>query len=279
MNFSDKSLVVSGCSFSSGGGLDNPDFWETLFPNINKNDYLDVAGYPTEEFYHQIVDKNNYVYFLSKAGKFKEYFNLSEGGAGIYSTLQRLFRFIKENKDKNMFIIYQPPAYNRIEGVVNGNFKSFWGLKDSDEKLFDKYYKNFYDDIFHFYKSILEIDKLNELCKAKDIKFFLLDWNGVYDIESQYFKQKCVEYKQNRNTIYTDHVGWFSHKYEMWSYNFRKIVSDWKVINIKDFWQTNELDCKIKIDGKIVDHHLSPNGAKKLGKFLYEKINPKINLI
>ena len=45
-----------------------------------------------------------------------------------------------------MFIIYQPPAYNRIEGVVNGNFKSFWTLKDSDEKLFDKYYKNFYDD-------------------------------------------------------------------------------------------------------------------------------------
>ena len=81
-----------------------------------------------EEFYHQIVDKNNYVYFLSK-GKFKEYFNLSEGGQGIYSTLQRLFRFIKENKDKNMFIIYQPPAYNRIEGVVNGNFKSFLGFK------------------------------------------------------------------------------------------------------------------------------------------------------
>ena len=44
MNFSDKSLVVSGCSFSAGGGLDNPDFWETLFPNINKNDYLFHAG-------------------------------------------------------------------------------------------------------------------------------------------------------------------------------------------------------------------------------------------
>ena len=40
---------------------------------------------------------------------------------------------------------------------------------------------------------------------VKNIKFFIrLEW--VYDIESQYFKQKCVEYKQNRNTIYTDSI-------------------------------------------------------------------------
>ena len=65
----------------------------------------------------------------------------------------------------------------------------FWGLKDSDEKLFDKYYKNFYDDIFHFYKSILEIDKLNEFIRKKH-KVFLLDWNGVYDIESAIFQTK-----------------------------------------------------------------------------------------
>ena len=280
MNFSDKSLVVSGCSFSAGGGLDNPDFWETLFPNINKNDYLNEKGYPTEEFYHQIVDKNNYAYFLSEVAGFKEYYNLSEGSAGVYSTIQRLYRFIKENPKKDMFVIYQPPAYNRVETVVNGQFKSVWTLKDNDEKLFDLFYKNFYDDIFYFYKSILEIDNLVQLCKSKNIDYMILDWNGVYDIHSEFFIQKLKEYKEGRNKIYTDHMGWFSNKYEMWSYNLRKMVLDWNPLDIKNFWLKTDVNLKITKNGKIVDHHLSPNGAKKLGKFLLQKIKSnKKNLI
>ena len=104
MNFSDKSLVVSGCSFTSGGGLDNPDWWNFLFPDINKEEYIS-DGYPNESFYHEIVDKNNYVYFLSEVAGFKDYYNLSEGSAGVYSTIQRLYRFIKENPKKDMFVI------------------------------------------------------------------------------------------------------------------------------------------------------------------------------
>ena len=181
MNFSDKSLVVSGCSFTSGGGLDNPNYWDFLFPNINKEDYL-LNDYPIQPFYDEIVDKNNYVYFLSEVAGFKEYYNLSEGAAGVYSTIQRLYRFIKDNPKKDMFVIYQPPAYNRVEMVVNGKFKSLWTLKDSDKMKFHLFYKNFYDDIFYFYKSILEIDNLTQLCKSKNIDYLILDWDGFYDL-------------------------------------------------------------------------------------------------
>ena len=285
MNFSDKSLVVSGCSFTSGGGLDNPNYWDFLFPNINKEDYL-LNDYPIQPFYDEIVDKNNYVYFLSEVAGFKEYYNLSEGAAGVYSTIQRLYRFIKDNPKKDMFVIYQPPAYNRVEMVVNGKFKSLWTLKDTDKMKFHLFYKNFYDDIFYFYKSILEIDNLTQLCKSKNIDYLILDWDGFYDLNGEFFIEKIAEYKNGKNKNYSDHIGWFSNKYEMWEYDFKTIVSEWKYLNLKEFWiedapfgKDNSIKYKISKDKKILDGHLSPFGAKKLSEFIFRKINPKKNLI
>ena len=72
----------------------------------------------------------------------------------------------------------------------------------------------------------------------------------------------------------------------MWEYDFNTIVSEWKSLNLKEFWikdapfgKDNQIKYKISKDKKILDAHLSPFGAKKLSEFILEKINPKKNLI
>ena len=151
---------------------------------------------------------------------------------------------------------------------------------------FHLFYKNFYDDIFYFYKSILEIDNLTQLCKSKNIDYLILDWDGFYDLTGEFFIEKIAEYKNGKNKIHSDHIGWFSNKYEMWEYDFKTIVSEWKYLNLKEFWiedapfgKDNSIKYKISKDKKILDGHLSPFGAKKLSEFIFKKINPKKNLI
>lgn len=272
MNFTEKTLVVSGCSFTSGGGLDNPNYWDFLFPDINKKDYL-LDDYPNQSFYNEIVDKNNYVYFLSEVARFREYYNLSAGGAGIFSTMQRLYRFIKENPHKDMFIIYQPPAYNRIETIVNGYFSSLWNL-NYNSKLFNLFYENFYDDVFYFYKSILEIDNFIEFCKSKKINYMILDWSNIYNKNSEFFMEQIKKYYEGRETTYSDYHGWFTNQYEMNYYDFYKIISSWELLNVN--WFTSQTDYLISKDGILLDSHLSPYGAKKLAEFIFENIKPKL---
>ena len=72
----------------------------------------------------------------------------------------------------------------------------------------------------------------------------------------------------------------------MWEYDFKTIVSEWKYLNLKEFWiedapfgKDNSIKYKISKDKKILVGHLSPFGAKKLSEFIFRKINPKKNLI
>ena len=121
-----KYLVTSGCSYTAGGGFNNPNIFQLEFPTESIESYIKVDG---DISWNDINFKNFlkptlWPSILGKLSNYTDSFNISAGGKGIYTSINTIYHFIfdwqLQGKDvTELEIIYQIPSYNRVEIYIN----------------------------------------------------------------------------------------------------------------------------------------------------------------
>jgi hypothetical protein len=270
-----KTLVASGCSFTMGGGLDNPDYHRFFESNaVSENGiWEENAGKNGKKFCY----KNNYPYFLSKLLKVDKYHNFSIGGGGLYRTIQSIFTFLRAyNDDPNdLQIIYQIPSVNRVEVAKNHiDYVLFESINCRENDLFLKQWmKYFYNLETHWLNTLLELDKLNELCKARNIPLMLIDWNCEFSDNGPkptFISKLLTEQAHNYYSLYRQIC---KSAFENSLIKMNEIINDLPFVDCRDILMDNSNKIHRIVDGnvEVIDHHLDPNGAKLLANYIFEK--------
>lgn len=296
-----KTLAVSGCSFTMGGGLDNPNYHKLFESNALNEDgktwNTKISGRDGRKFsYH-----NNYPYYLSKLLKVDKFYNFAIGGGGLFRTTQSLYTFLKkyDGNPSELQIIYQIPSSNRMEipqnwedstkgggfGNAGGSaviFKSIMNNQTSCEhlKMWVKYFQN---SATEWLRTLIELDKLNEMCKLRGIDLILIDWMKEFTSQRGYKRSMISELMQ----VQEQYLRLKQHERLDFGVKtlYRQICDNWFDESLIDlnpklpFLDVTEIidedSNKIHkvINGKVevVDHHLDPNGAKLLGNYIFEK--------
>jgi len=284
MNFSEKTLVVSGCSHTAGGGMDVVKYWDKIFSEEEvshfKDFYVNDDGIVTIDFFNNVLFKKVWPYFLHKKLKTKEYYNLAKGGGGWWSALQKLYRFIHERVDdpKNTIIIYQITEVGRIE-LVNtfptgeqwfGSQMMLQGMEGADN-LFEMFYKHFYDDGFFYYKLIMDLFNFQKYCESLGIEVYFLDWNA--QIQNEEIGVKLTKQHKDGRSPIMDFVGFYTQMHGIEKPDLQKYTSELNVICCRDFWEsfTDETEIKISNGKEVIDHHLNPIGSKSMSNYIFEK--------
>ena len=141
-----KYLLTSGCSYTAGGGFNNPTIFELEFPTESIQSYAkyhDELSWMDEKFKNLIRPKL-WPSILGKLSNYTDSFNVSAGGKGIYTSINTIYHFIFDwqlkGKDvTELEIIYQIPSYNRVEIYINDDnkHKSFDAIKNVESYLFE----------------------------------------------------------------------------------------------------------------------------------------------
>lgn len=275
-----KTLVVSGCSFTMGGGLDNPNYHkyfesDAIYPHTSPSRWKEKAGRNGKKFCY----KNNYAYYLSKLLHIppENYKNFSIGGGGIYRTIQHIHTFLRTYKDNpsEIQIIYQIPAVNRVEVPKNYidfiQFESI-NIKGEDNIHFKQWMKYFYNLETHWLNTLLELDKLNELCKIRNIPLILIDWNEEFG-PSQTTSQLGGLLNKQPNGYDSIFRQMCKSTFDSSQIAIKKIISELPFFNVNEIITNPKNKIHTIVDGnvEIIDHHLDPNGAKLLGNYIFEK--------
>ena len=274
MSFLEKTLVVSGCSHTAGGGIDAPQHWDNVFSKEDssylKSIYLDDDKL-SYDFFSDVLFKKVWPYHLHKKLKTKELYNLAKGGGGNWSALQRLYRFIHEKIDdpKNTIIIYQITDISRVELVNTLSDGTQWfgsqmQLSEYDNKLFETFYKHFYNDGFFYYKLIMDLFNFQKYCELLGIEVYFLDW----DKQVKYLGPKLIK-------EYDDEVYWgfYTKMHGIDKVDLKKYISQLDILCTDEFWSQypNEIELKINDGRRIVDHHLNLKGSKLMANYIFEK--------
>lgn len=278
MSFSEKTLVVSGCSHTAGGGIDAPQHWDNVFSK-EESSYLRSVYLDGDElsynFFSDVLFKKVWPYHLHKKLKTKELYNLAKGGGGNWSALQRLYRFIHEQIDdpKNTIIIYQITDISRVELLNTFSdgeqwFGSQMQLSEYDNKLFETFYKHFYNDAFSYYKLIMDLFNFKKYCESLGIEVYFLDW----DKQVRYLGPKLTKEYKNNSTI-NDYWGFYTEMHGIYKVDLKKYTSQLDIICTNEFWNqyVDEMEIKINDGKRIVDHHLNLKGSKLMANFIFEK--------
>ena len=285
MNFSEKTLLVSGCSFTAGGGLQREDIFEYNFPSHigDKEKYFEGGG--GQSIFTELIYNSVWGYHLHKKLNTKNYYNLAKCGSGQFSSLHRLYRFIYERIDctEDTIIVYQIPAHNRVENVVTISddekfFTSQWGLDQWDTKLHKIFFKHLYDDAFYFYKMIMDCYNFKTFCESVGIELIFLDWMSFFERGCQDFENFLSMYSKDSG-IYTEYEGQYTDMYDFKQVDINHYIGELKtnLITLHGLRTTNngyikdeELFCTDDF-GNIVDYHAGVNGHKLIANQLFEK--------
>ena len=246
-------LVVNGCSFSEGGGLNNPEIFEFLNNKKFEN------GNELDEFMYN----NNYAKFLSDKLNIP-FVNISKSCSSNDYIFHRSYKLLNSllEQGKKILIINQLSiftrlsfrldncyySYNfggRLSEVLDDDFeKKEWNYKNFEEEskdVYDTFYEiyatHIYDEKYYIENLKMQIDLFNKWCEAKNITNHWLSYevNDVfYDIDR-----------------YIDCDG--------------DSISEWAIKNKLLLSHIENIPVK--------DEHLSIEGHKKLTEIIHKKIN------
>lgn len=239
-------IIFNGCSFTEGGGLENPSI-------------LNLYGYglPIKEDgseYFEIREQLRYSKYISEYFKC-EYVNLAETCNSNENIFQTTFDYIESNLEKlkkynNIYCFIQTTMSSRKSVKYRGETINLNGFDKNSHPFRNK--NGYYDNLQKWYETFI-VDIFDEKVEANKIK------KEIYTIR-EYLKSKNI--KPNF-IIYSD-------------VELLKILADGDYVK---FDSHNELmqyvnHNKLKISDEInhPDGHFSPTGHKKIAEILIKKI-------
>jgi hypothetical protein len=274
-----KTLVVSGCSFTMGGGLDNPNYHNLFESNALKEDgktwNTKIAGRDGRKF----CEKNNWGYYLHKLLNLRKenYKNFAIGGGGLFRSIQSIYTFIRsyDGNPSELQIIYQIPSVTRFELTeIHTDCRLFKSIVNSDEdanhlRTWVKYFQNTETD---WLRTLLEVDKLNMMCKAKGIPLILIDWNREFTKDMTRTMISMLM-KQNDNSLKSLYRQITDNHYDKASIPFESIINDFPLFDVHKLIKNpkNRIHTIVDDEVVVIDNHLDPNGAKLLGNYIFKK--------
>lgn len=281
-----KILICGGCSFTGGGGFDDPRIFRKEFPNTDISLLSDEIKF--KNFIRDILWPEQ----LKKLSGHDLVYNCSIGGRGTKPTLDFLKDIILSLKQKNnsvkIDVIYQIPESAREDVWYDEYSRPVCLLTNFDDNFEPKkyFYTNFFNDEYSFFNQIQELYRFKKFCKLLNINVHLFSWDEKFTKDSMEIlklKNKMISHPyeiQNKKF-------WHSHIGNVLEYPRVNLDEQLDFLNVLDFdghgmnWYAIEqydnftFEQKYKKDG-IVDTHASKEGMQIVAKILFEKIFNKI---
>ena len=246
-------LVGNGCSFTEGGGLNNPKIFEFYTKERQVGNNNDI-----------FMQENNWVVYLGNKMKLP-YYNLSVSASSNDYVIERAYDFCKDNLGKSILIINQLTIPERLSIVKNKKRITYNGAgKVIDETFYpnldddiDVYYKSFISEVFDYesyWKDLsMKIDLFDSWCEEKLIKNYWMSWEPI--------------------PIKSDKILDFNTKYDKSDKYIGKV--DNIDVNSVRIWSRNQKD-KLFLDEvpniPVKDGHLSIKGHKVITNKLYKTL-------
>ena len=243
-----KYFYVNGCSFSEGGGLEEPELWDKY---QNTNSYRGFM--PTYKKYYNVSWKSrkyvNWGYRLSKIIDVK-CINESLSGSGPDRVIRMAYDFLYKYwkiKDK-IFLLLELPGADRTEVfytktgkyyVVNSKFdndnnckfihatRDYWPKKQShyiEDNDTTEIFKTWFESHFNLEEQIKQIDKdivgLYSFCTMNNIPIYLMDnipdnqiisWDD--NIDQSHIIESVQDWCTNNKMSIDDEIGKYHDEY------------------------------------------------------------------
>lgn len=243
-------LIVNGCSFSEGGGLNNPKIYEFLTNNPYDRKKTEIFMF-NESYGKKLSNLLNC-----------ECVNISKSAASNNLIIQSSYDEVKKYKNKKILLINQLTYSTRLGFEVNKKYYSYNGLvgkvfydvinnelvnrnaSEIKNDKFDEYYKKYLLDIYDedFYSKTLfsQMDMFNSWCENNNVENYWIYWHDFSNIKSE---KKIITMPDELS------MDDWSNKYKF------------KLQHIKNI--------------PIEDMHLSIEGHNQVSKIIYNSINKK----
>lgn len=237
-------LVGNGCSFTEGGGLNNPKIFE--FYSKERQ-----VGNNNEIF----MQENNWVKYLGNKIKLPWY-NLSVSASSNDYIIERAYDFCKDNLGKSILIINQLTIPERLSIVKNKKRITYNG---AGKVIDETFYPNLDDDIDVYYKSFIS--------EVFDYESYWKDLSMKMDL----FDSWCEERLIDNYWVSWERIPIQSHKI----LDFYTNDYDDKDVNSMRIWARNQKD-ELFLDEvpniPVKDGHLSIKGHKVITNKLYKTL-------
>jgi hypothetical protein len=242
-----------GCSFTEGGGLDNPNVYKFI-NNIN-DDSVGFLHPDTIDF----KNNNNFITYISELLKC-DYINLGESMASNELIFQKIYDYFKTTNiaNKKILLIGQLTMFTR-QNVYYDYVKKFFKLNRTEFseppfygspefKPLHDYYTNYLSFIYNEDSTIINLEKNIEL----------------YD---SWLNQKKID------TIWLSYDG-NSNQFDE-SYRFIKFDGD----NLGAWAEKNKMRIMDIPQCPVADPHLNLDGHMEVAKRIYDKIEKRNKFI
>ena len=243
-------IIGFGCSFTEGGGLDNPNVYKFI-NNIND----DSVGFLHPDTI-QFKNDNNFIVYLAELFKC-EYLNFGESMASndlIFQKIYDYFRFIKNVEDKKILFIGQMTMFTR-QHVYYDYAKKFIKLNRTEFSEPPFYGSPEFKPLHDYYTNYLSF------IYNEDLLISNLERNvELYD---NWIKQKNID------TLWCSYDGKPTQFVE--SDNFIKFDGD----NMGAWAEKNKLRIMDIPNCPVPDPHLNLDGHMGVAKLIYNKIQSK----
>jgi len=174
-------LLSFGCSFTEGGGLNDPRYHQYIQSNI-ANEHLD-----------QYMLDHSYPSYLAKLLDC-EFVNYGVSCAGNEFILKSVYDQCKNiDSTKSILITVQTSILSRMM-LTSADDKNISYNINSDQQYlqyigdyYRTYIQRFYNQYREFDKLIMNVDLLQTWLKTKNIDFVFIAWESVGDVPHEYF--------------------------------------------------------------------------------------------
>ena len=290
-------LICGGCSYTGGGGFNNPIVFENEF-----NESVDDLEWSNPKF-QEIIKKVLWPEKLKQLTNHDFVLNCSIGARGPFSTIEFLKESIFDLKEKypksKIDVIYQIPESAREEVWCEEYDRPICLLTNFDDtsEIKKNYYYNFFNDNYSFFKQINELVLLKKMCNLIDVNLNFFSWDTRFISNSDQInelKNKIQNDSTSELSNHNYHLHW-THLIGNVSQSKRESVDEniklLDVINfdgmaIRDFammgidnysiGKCKNFSFKDKYEKfGIDDSHASKDGMEFIAKALYEKIYKK----
>jgi len=278
-------LVCGGCSYTGGGGFNNPEVFKKEFLGLLDSPIkVRNLRWDNPEFTEFI---KNYLWpeNLKKLTGHDLVYNCAIGGRGPESTLNFFIDLILKLKEENpkakIDAIYQIPESAREEIWYDRYERPVCLLTNFDDDFEPKeyYYTNFFNDEFSFMNQIDTLYRLKKMMSSMGINLNLFCWDNKFIKNSNSLKRLNKEIKNSKKNDANKRF-WSYHDGNVLSIEKEDLRKKIDFLNIIDFrGQGLGRYGEIAYDNfnfyqkyGVQDTHASKDGMKIIANLLYEKI-------
>jgi len=278
-----KYLLISGCSFTAGGGFNNPTIFELEFPNESIESYIKVGGDISwaDNNFKNFLRPILWPSILGKLSNYTDSFNVSAGAKGIYTSINTLYHFIfdwqLQGKDvTELEIIYQIPSYNRLEIYINDDNKHKCIVTEYEDSNENKqiFITKFFNEEYNLLSSIHELYKLKKYCDALHIPTHFIPWDDMaFKEDFEKLKEKIKKYKDDLN--FPQFSKFWTNIDEVVYYDVDLMLNELNLIYLNDTTINNYLESNFegfyfesKYSDISNDRHMTKEGHQKYAETL-----------